>query len=64
MIEIFRNPSYNFIGRRKIAYAVSLLAIGIDLALALAQRTLVSPGLARPELQRPAGGVMTTAETP
>jgi osmoprotectant transport system permease protein len=46
------------------ALLVSLLAIFLDLALAIVQRTLVSPGLARADLQRPAGGVMTTAETP
>jgi preprotein translocase subunit SecF len=31
MIEIFRNPNYNFIGRRRIAYAVSLLAMILGL---------------------------------
>jgi preprotein translocase subunit SecF len=31
MIEIFHTPSYNFIGRRKIAYAVSLLAMILGL---------------------------------
>jgi preprotein translocase subunit SecF len=31
MIEIFRAPNYNFIGRRRIAYAVSLLAMIIGL---------------------------------
>jgi preprotein translocase subunit SecF len=31
MIEIFHNPSYNFVGRRKIAYAVSILAMIIGL---------------------------------
>jgi osmoprotectant transport system permease protein len=46
------------------ALLVSLLAIFIDLALAIVQRILVSPGLARADLQRPAGGVMTTVETP
>ena len=31
MIEIFRHPNYNFIGRRRIAYAVSLLAMILGL---------------------------------
>jgi preprotein translocase subunit SecF len=31
MIEIFRNPNYNFVGRRKWAYAVSILAMVIGL---------------------------------
>jgi preprotein translocase subunit SecF len=31
MIEIFRTPSYNFIGRRRIAYAVSILAMILGL---------------------------------
>jgi preprotein translocase subunit SecF len=31
MIEIFRNPNYTFIGRRRIAYAVSLLAMILGL---------------------------------
>ena len=31
MIEIFRQPAYNFIGRRRIAYAISLLAMIIGL---------------------------------
>jgi preprotein translocase subunit SecF len=31
MIEIFKRPAYNFIGRRKIAYAVSILAMIIGL---------------------------------
>jgi preprotein translocase subunit SecF len=39
MIEIFRHPSYNFIGRRKIAYAVSLLAMILGLG-SLAARGL------------------------
>src|SRR3990172_7200174 len=32
MLELFRNPSYNFIGRRRWAYTVSVLFIGIGLA--------------------------------
>jgi preprotein translocase subunit SecF len=39
MIEVFRNPSYNFVGRRRIAYAVSLLAMIIGLG-SLATRGL------------------------
>jgi preprotein translocase subunit SecF len=39
MIEIFRNPNYNFIGRRRIAYAVSLLAMILGLG-SLATRGL------------------------
>jgi preprotein translocase subunit SecF len=39
MIEIFRSPSYNFVGRRRIAYAVSLLAMIIGLG-SLATRGL------------------------
>ena len=31
MIEIFRNPSYNFVGRRRIAYAASMLAMILGL---------------------------------
>jgi preprotein translocase subunit SecF len=31
MIEIFRHPRYNFVGRRRIAYAISLLAMIIGL---------------------------------
>jgi preprotein translocase subunit SecF len=31
MIEIFRNPNYNFVGRRRIAYAVSILAMILGL---------------------------------
>jgi preprotein translocase subunit SecF len=31
MIEIFKRPAYNFIGRRKIAYAVSILAMIVGL---------------------------------
>ena len=31
MIEIFRKPNYNFVGRRKWAYAVSLLAMVLGL---------------------------------
>jgi preprotein translocase subunit SecF len=39
MIEIFRTPNYNFIGRRRIAYAVSLLAMILGLG-SLATRGL------------------------
>jgi len=39
MIEIFRHPNYNFIGRRRIAYAVSLLAMILGLG-SLATRGL------------------------
>jgi osmoprotectant transport system permease protein len=47
------------------ALLVSVLAISIDLFLALAQRTLTSPGLARSEYQRPAAGaIVAIAETP
>ena len=31
MIEIFHNPNYNFIGRRRIAYAVSIIAMIVGL---------------------------------
>ena len=31
MIEVFRSPNYNFIGRRRIAYAVSILAMILGL---------------------------------
>lgn len=31
MIEIFRNPRYNFVGRRRVAYAVSILAMVLSL---------------------------------
>lgn len=31
MIEIFRTPRYNFVGRRRVAYAVSILAMAISL---------------------------------
>jgi preprotein translocase subunit SecF len=31
MIQIFRNPHYNFIGRRRIAYAVSIVAMIVGL---------------------------------
>jgi preprotein translocase subunit SecF len=31
MIEIFRRPNYNFVGRRRIAYAVSILAMILGL---------------------------------
>jgi preprotein translocase subunit SecF len=39
MIEIFRNPNYNFIGRRRIAYIVSLVAMILGLG-SLATRGL------------------------
>ena len=39
MIEIFRNPNYNFIGRRRIAYAISLIAMIVGLG-SLATRGL------------------------
>ena len=39
MIQIFRNPNYNFIGRRRIAYAISLLAMIVGLG-SLATRGL------------------------
>jgi osmoprotectant transport system permease protein len=45
------------------ALLVSLLAIIIDLALALAQRILTSPGIGRTR-QAVAGGVVPVAETP
>jgi preprotein translocase subunit SecF len=37
MIELFRNPSYNFIGRRRIAYIVSLAFIAIGLVSIVAR---------------------------
>ncbi|MBM3218077.1 MAG: protein translocase subunit SecF [Candidatus Rokubacteria bacterium] len=39
MIEIFRTPNYNFIGRRRVAYVVSLIALIIGLG-SLATRGL------------------------
>jgi preprotein translocase subunit SecF len=39
MMEIFRNPAYNFVGRRRIAYAVSILAMILGLG-SLATRGL------------------------
>jgi preprotein translocase subunit SecF len=39
MIEIFRSPNYNFVGRRKWAYAVSILAMVLGLG-SLATRGL------------------------
>ena len=37
MIELFRNPNYNFIGRRRWAYLVSAVFIGIGLASLVAR---------------------------
>ena len=37
MIELFRNPAYNFIGRRKWAYLASVVFIGIGLASMVAR---------------------------